>query len=364
MNLHIAPDNAFTNTFLNNLAEAGVLANNHLVVRTNGKELKHVKRNVPFAALYSQKFRSHTGETSWYDRVYIHQFTPLLYRWVALNNFNELNWAVWGADLYNLPFNRKGLYEKLTLSRFVNRHFSFDDFLYRAKVALLHERYRHAAYRKVKNILTWMSTEYEFAARNLPLLHTRHQFFFYENQLPYQELDNIIVQEETVKSPMPTYILGNSSTPELNHVDAVAWMHENNIKANLWVPVSYGDARYTGFLKRNLTFYKGGQVEFIDRYMDIREYLRFLNSSDGLIMNNIRPQGYGNIFLMMYLGKPVFLNAKNLSAPELDRRNLLWKPLEALKDHASYGLSDNRKELMSLLSHGNLLKTYRGLFSH
>lgn len=363
MNLHIAPENVFTDTFLNNLEEAGVLANNRVVLRTSEKTLKRVKRAVPFAPLYSKEFNKHTGDTATYDKVFIHQFTPLLYRWAALREFRQLNWAVWGADLYNLPFNQKNLYESLTLARFVSKSFSWNEFLYRAKVSLLHDPYRDAAYRKVSNILTWMTTEYEFASRNLRTLNADHQFFFYENQLPYRDLDKISRSIRSSKR-VPTYILGNSSTPELNHVDVVAWMQEHGVKANLQIPVSYGDTRYTSFLKKNVSFYTGGTLEFVDRYMNIQDYLQFLNSADGLIMNNIRPQGYGNIFMMMYLGKPVFLNPKNISAPELNKRGLQWFPLEKLAGDPRHGMLDNKDAIMTLLSHDNLLSAYRDLFSN
>jgi hypothetical protein len=36
--------------------------------------------------------------------------------------------------------------------------------------------------------------------------------------------------------------------------------------------------------------------------MAFEEYLNFLAASDGLIMNTVRPQGYGNILMMMYVG--------------------------------------------------------------
>lgn len=361
MNLHIAPDNVFTNTFLNNLEEAGILDNNRVVLRTNEKMLRHVGRDVPSAPLYSRDFNAQTGDTAVYERVYIHQFTPLLYRWVALREFRELNWAIWGADLYNLPFNQGKLYEDLTFARYISKSFLWNEFLYHAKVSLLHNPYRGAAYAKVKNILTWMTSEYEFASRNLPALKAHHQFFFYENQLPYQELDRVGIMTPSI-GRIPTYILGNSSTPELNHLDAVTWMQRHGIKANLQVPVSYGDPRYTRFLKKNMNFYTGGTIEFVDRYMNIQDYLQFLSSADGLVMNNIRPQGYGNIFIMMYLGKPVFLNSKNLSTTELNNRGLRWLPLEELGSVPRPGILENKDAVMKLLSHENLLKVYRDLF--
>ena len=87
MNLHIAPDNTFINAFYDNLREASLLNNNRIVIRSNNQEMKAVKRDIPFAPLYSTKFNSIVGDTFSYDKVYVHYFTPLLYRWVALNKF-------------------------------------------------------------------------------------------------------------------------------------------------------------------------------------------------------------------------------------------------------------------------------------
>ena len=364
MNLHIVPDNVFINKFFENLQEVGVQDNNRFVVRTNLGKLKFIKQDLPFARLYSSGFRQLCGKTGNYDKVFIHQFTPLLYRWVATQEFRELDWMVWGADLYNLPTVRTNLYEELTLSRYVKKNFSLQEFLYEVKVSLLNKPYQKTAYSKVKNVLTWMEMEYAFALRHLPGLQANHQFFFYENQLPYQALDTVIENSPVAGNRLvPTYILGNSSTAELNHLDAVAWMHREGVRANLQVPVSYGDRRYTDFLKRSLSFYQGGSIEFVDRYMTINEYLRFLYNADGLIMNNVRPQGYGNIFMMMYLGKKVFLNEKNLSGEELKKKGLIWFPLSQLKENSDMDLQKNRSSVLRLLSHETLLKVYRELFS-
>ena len=103
MNLHIVPDNTFINKFFDNLNEIGRGENNKLIVRTNEPKLNTVKHNLPFAPLYSRRFSSLVGNTARYEKVFIHYFSPLLYRWVALNKFQEVNWMVWGGDLYNLP---------------------------------------------------------------------------------------------------------------------------------------------------------------------------------------------------------------------------------------------------------------------
>jgi dTDP-N-acetylfucosamine:lipid II N-acetylfucosaminyltransferase len=364
MNLHIVPDNVFINKFYENLIELGIDRNNKIVVRTNLSKLKYLKHNFPYARLYSSAFDALTGDTAGYQKVFIHQFTPLLYRWVATRSFRELNWMVWGSDLYNVPSVKTQLYEELTLRKYMRKKIFLKDYLYRAKLSMLHMPYQHEAYRKVNNLLTWMPVEYNFALQHLPALQAGHQFFFYENDLPYQLLNDVLQEKQAVSANnKPLYILGNSSTPELNHLDAVSLMDNQNVKADLYIPLSYGAPDYARFLKKNLSFYKRGAIRFIDRYMSFPEYLQFLHKSDGLIMNNIRPQGYGNIFMMMYLGKKIFLNGRNLSLEDLNKSGLLWQPLEKLENEVDLDWKQNQSAVVTLLAHDRLLKTYRNLFS-
>ncbi len=102
---------------------------------------------------------------------------------------------------------------------------------------------------------------------------------------------------------------------------------------------------------------------FVERYMPFDEYLNFLTASDGLVMNTIRPQGYGNILMMMYLGKPVFFNAKNISLPDLTTAGIQWHSLERLRSWADLDWNaSNREAVMKLLSHDRLLQAYERLF--
>src|SRR5687767_10774439 len=114
MNLHVLPDSKFSNNFYANLKEAGILSVNKVVVRSSNQKLSYVSHPVPFAPLYSSSFNNIIGPISSYDQVFIHQFNPLMYRWVARNSFQKLAWMIWGADLYNLPFVKNIFHEPMT----------------------------------------------------------------------------------------------------------------------------------------------------------------------------------------------------------------------------------------------------------
>ena len=86
MNLHIVPDSKFINAFYNNLGELGLLQKNKIIVRSSNK-LKYIEHDLPTAPLYGAAFDELTGDTMQYDAVYIHLFSPLMYRWVARHSF-------------------------------------------------------------------------------------------------------------------------------------------------------------------------------------------------------------------------------------------------------------------------------------
>jgi dTDP-N-acetylfucosamine:lipid II N-acetylfucosaminyltransferase len=360
MNLHIVPDNVFVNRFYENLQELGLLEKNRIIVRTKKTALKVVRYPLPFAPLYSSQFRSLVGDTLQYNKVFVHFFTPLLYRWVAKNNFKELNWMIWGGDLYNLSSADQMCYEPLTFQKYVRWHWSPTEFLYSLKVLLTNNVFRRKAYSKVSNILTWMYQEYKFSCDHLQMKAT-HKFFFYENQMPYASLNEKRSKVGYVPQK-PSLIIGNSASPTNNHLDTIEFLEKSQVQANLLVPVSYGDQAYTRFLKKNLR-YSGGEITFIDRYMGFDEYLSFLASSDALLMNTVRPQGFGNIFMMLCLGKSVFFNEKNISLPDLTAHGIKWYPLSDIVSFSVHHAGkSNSDAVVKLLSHDSLMESYGKLF--
>jgi dTDP-N-acetylfucosamine:lipid II N-acetylfucosaminyltransferase len=360
MNLHIVSDSKFSNTFYRNLQEIGLLSNNKIIARSNQKSLSYITHPVPFASLYSKEFANLAGDTQQYEQVFIHQFSPLMYRWVARHQFTKLNWMVWGGDLYNLPFVDHDFYEPRTrVYTRVNR--SGENVLYLLKLYLTNFPFRRRAYAKVTGLYTWMHSEYEFAMQNIKGLEAKHEFFFYENQVPYQNLD--VVRESSAKIDRLRIVVGNSATPTNNHMDAIEKISASGLLADLIIPVGYGEPKYTRFLKKNTDFYKNGSIEFVERFMDFNEYVQLLSNADALVMNHIRPQGYGNIFMSMYLGKPVFLNAKNLSLSDLNSAGLQWFPLTDLAKLDQLRIEDNRDKILNLFSHERLISVYKKLFS-
>lgn len=365
MNLHIGIDNQFVDRVYENINEAGFGAKNKFIIRTKEKP-KYIKHDVSYAPLNSTDFSSAIGHTLDYEKVIIHQFSPLMFRWVSRHSFNNLSWAPWGVDLYDLPFANFNLFEKETYHGFVKQHRDFSEVLYRWKYWLLNSAFKNPAYSKVDDVLTWMKSEFVFAHDRIPSLKASHRFFFYENPVPYHSLRGMVLSSPAErKNKTLRVIIGNSATPTNNHVDAVRYLSDQGIKADIIVPVSYGNTAYGNFLKKALQFYKGGSVEYVDARMDFKSYLNFLNTADALLMNNIRPQGYGNIFIMLSLGKPVFLNPLNASLRDLIDYKIPCFTMDRIKDlQAGQTIPEEQLQpLTNLLSHERNLEVCAELFS-
>lgn len=337
----------------------GLSGNNKFVIASPKAQLTHIRFPVAFGKIGSTEFTRAIGNTNQYEKVFIHQFSPLLYKWVATNSFKQLNWAIWGGDLYNLPGFDTFLYEPQTL-KFVRSRFSLSEFLYQQKIKLLQDRYREKAYAQVDNILTWMKGEYQFAKNHIPSLRAQHQFFFYENDTSYAEVERERFAEATNPGKRKI-VLGNSGTPTNNHLDALSFLAASQIEAKVIIPGSYGDKSYMNFLRKKCNQYSAKlEIEFMDKFLSFPDYVKMLRNADEFVSYSIRPQGYGNIFLMMAIGKPVFFNPKNISIPDLDALGIGVQKLN--KEFQSQPMRRQEK-VSSIFSEERLTKLYGELFS-
>lgn len=363
MNLHILPDSKFSQAFYQNIKTIGLSGNNKFVIRSNAKKLQYIEDDLPFAKASSTTFRNLTGDTLHYKKVFIHNFSPVLYRWVAANSFHNLNWMVWGSDLYNLPFIHHEFYEELTKSILPGSYASLRSLLYDIKIRFSALPHKEKAFSKISTVHTWMKSEYEFARRNLPSLLATHNFFFYENQLPYENFKSATATNKK-NEKVKTFLVGNSGYAINNHLDAIEFALGLEKELRLKIPVSYGDSRYISKLRKFCSERKYRNIEFIDRHVPGKEYFGFLEGIDGLIMNTIRPQGYGNIFIMMALGKPVFFNKKNISLPDLINMGLKPFLLNQMENNI-LGDETRRAEtiIKSHFSHERLVSLYSALFA-
>lgn len=104
-----------------------------------------------------------------------------------------------------------------------------------------------------------------------------------------------------------TVLIGNSATASNNHFEAIDLVKKYGKEIKVYCPLSYGDAEYR---EKVIAYGKqvlGDQFISVTEQMEKDKYVEFLSKCDVGIFNNNRQQAMGNINLLLYLGKKVFL---------------------------------------------------------
>jgi hypothetical protein len=110
-----------------------------------------------------------------------------------------------------------------------------------------------------------------------------------------------------------TVWLGNSATIVNNHLDYFRQIKgSKQLEYTHKLPVSYGFENYRGYLKCELAKYKlTCQIDFIDNFQEFDDYCNSIAECKIMVMNHIRQQALGNIFIGLLVGCVVFIHHKS-----------------------------------------------------
>ena len=363
MNLHIFLDEKFVDPFVERL-EGLSLGNNKYIVTTEEKVLKRVSRSIDFAPVGSRAFDNKVGKSSDYNKVFFHYLSVGAYSWILRNRFRSLNWMVWGSDLYQLPFVKNDVTLPLT-KRFLQEYRLVNlekqnSWTYQLKYKMI----TPFIYGKIDGIYTWMPPEFDFAIKNLPLYWNKpqHVFFRYPLNIQWDAISRAVGEMKFLRLEKPKVLIGNSGAYSNNHLDALKLIDRLDYRCT--VPLSYGPRNYVDVLK---TFLHGRtNVSVVTQFLSFNEYVEFINDHDAIVINTLRPQAVGNIWLSMVLGKPVFLNEENVLCNYLRSLGFDILNIEDLPDYPriarDFDPFHNKKLLTEKFSDSKLDETYLRLF--
>lgn len=107
-------------------------------------------------------------------------------------------------------------------------------------------------------------------------------------------------------------LLGNSSDPNGNQMDAISYLKKNiKTRYEIYCVLSYGDREVYKWIcdygKKEL----GEHFHPVTDFMGREQFIEFLNSMDVALMYHNRQQAAGTIMTALTLGKPVFLKEQN-----------------------------------------------------
>lgn len=107
-------------------------------------------------------------------------------------------------------------------------------------------------------------------------------------------------------------LLGHSAYSYLNHAKILKQLgkyRDNDFE--VIIPLSYGDTNYREALIRQLKNYSL-RIKILNRFLNPAEYLSLLSSIDIAIFDNQHQAALGNLCILLFLEKKVYLNAQGI----------------------------------------------------
>ena len=216
------------------------------------------------------------------EKIYFHSLFNkkiILFLFVFRNFLKRSNWIIWGGDLY--------CYEKR--KRYLKNFFWY--------------KIEDYVKKNFAHISTLVPEDYEIAKKYYKV-KGKNQMAIYPFDLDIEFFNNLSAE---IKNNV--YIqVGNSADPSNNHfeiLDILKKYKNENIK--IFCILSYGDKEYAKKINDYGKKFFGKKFIGIFDYMSFKEYCQYLKNIDILIFNHKRQQGLGNIFMLSYFEKKIYI---------------------------------------------------------
>ena len=205
------------------------------------------------------------------------------------------NWIIWGGDLYCYEQRRKGLKFFLwyKIENYVKRNFAYINTLVPQDYEIAKKYYKvKGKYKKAQYILN--NNEIEPLCRMQYMGKNSSKFI---NALISKKKEDIYIQ------------IGNSANSSNNHFEILDMLKKfKNEKIKIFCILSYGGNKsYVLKVNEYGIKYFGNKFIGIFDFIPINEYWYYLQNIDILVFNQKRQQGLGNIFMLSYFEKKIYL---------------------------------------------------------
>lgn len=127
-------------------------------------------------------------------------------------------------------------------------------------------------------------------------------------------------------------LLGHRGTHENNHIEILYQLEKfRNEPIQIYVPLSYGNNEYIEKIKEYIRNYHWDSIIIIDQYLNYDAYLQLLNSMDVAIFDGCTSYALGNISILLFFNKTIFLNRDGIISKVLDEENTQHRYIDELE---------------------------------
>lgn len=118
-------------------------------------------------------------------------------------------------------------------------------------------------------------------------------------------------------------LLGHRGSSEENHIGILKLLSKyENENMKIFIPLSYGDEAYINRVKKYVKDNHLKQVVIIDEFMEYADYCKFLNQMDVAIFDGNSSYALGNISLLLFYKKKIFLNESGVLREAFDHESV------------------------------------------
>ncbi|NFF64914.1 TDP-N-acetylfucosamine:lipid II N-acetylfucosaminyltransferase [Clostridium sporogenes] len=352
--LHIMRDSFFNKRFIE-LINSNLRAEEHkfIIIENIDDDLKYMKDSLKYdnvKILYDGYFEN---KLYYYIKnsqaVYIHYLREYICEFISKYEVYkevELNWVIWGGDVY--AYTNIEMYDKHTREFLIKNNLYIDE-------RLQNSEYRVKAIEKMDYILPPIYGDYEIIKENYKTNAQFKKFSYVYDIINYKTkgLKPIYNLKEKYKY---VFLVGNSGYASSNHLDIIYKLKEiKNKDFCVLCPLAYGNKNYIEKLIKVSKDILGDRFIPLTNFMELEEYTSFLSQVDIAIMNHNRQQAVGNIILLLYLGKKVFLKKSVTTFSFLEKKGFEVFDIEDLVDDIN---SIEEIKLNSLKNQENVIKNF------
>lgn len=321
MNIHILPDDTYVDEFINYnelyFKNSDKQEENIYVVDSLCEPRKVTCKNIVWLNLTDRdnflQIVNLTGEPT---KIFFNGLTDSAIDFINEYSYKDWKffWIYWGWDLYRFLNFRTVSFNSFISSYSKSKFKGFISYFRNSWRPIHYRKQFKAALNRIDYVLGNNKHEIALLERQYGLA-IKTLYFVFKNIIDWQMVDKI--QDEEIREELSSdgsinIFLGNSATITNNHFEIIRKVSRfrDKIRFKLYVPLSYGDV---GYKKKLIEFGNkllGDHFVAVTNYLSSFQYLELMNKMDLVIMNHYRSQALGNIYVFLYLGKPVFLNSK------------------------------------------------------
>ena len=327
MNIHLMSNDKFAEKFVWLIDTMYPEKTNMLYIYSNiGKRCDIVSDNAKYIESYDEIDFNQLSEN---DKLFVHGFyNTSIVRYLYFNRDkyieDQLVLIIWGADLYDARAMLKepGFHFKTRINELIKRKLI----------------------RQCNKFMTFACADFDLICKWYGA--NGKQFdCIYPTNADVELLDKLL--NDSGKSDSIKILLGNSATVSNQHIEALNQLRaftDENIE--IICPLSYGDKVYALEVCEYAKRIFGSKFIPVLDFMTPEEYSRLLNSVDIAIFYNNRQQATGNIEILAYLKKKIYMRSDTTTWKHYVKRDecrfydALWIGKMGFEEFISFNDSD------------------------